>query len=118
MRKRPVLVALALALAAFLAPPLGAKPPKAKGVPPGLAKKGGVPPGQAKKGSLPPGLAKKYGANVPAQVYVAFEAAARRRRSHPTNPTGPASGTDKVLRGGGWNGFEETGVHKGRFLLG
>ena len=71
MRKRTALVALVLA--ALFASPLGAKPPKEKGVPPGLAKKGGVPPGLAKKGGLPPGLAKKYGANAPAQVYVAFD---------------------------------------------
>lgn len=71
MRRRAVLLALALAFLA--ASPLDAKPPKEKGVPPGLAKKGGVPPGQAKRGTLPPGLAKKYGAVRPAKVYVAFD---------------------------------------------
>jgi hypothetical protein len=59
-----------------------ADPPKDKGTPPGLAKKGGVPPGQADKGmvpgiakknELPPGLAKKFGQTAAAPVYVAFD---------------------------------------------
>ena len=46
-----------LILEYFGHPPKGA--PGAKGVPPGLAKKGGLPPGLAKQGKLPPGIAKK-----------------------------------------------------------
>lgn len=34
-------------------------PPAAKGMPPGLAKKGDLPPGLAKQGKLPPGIAKQ-----------------------------------------------------------
>lgn len=68
-------IASLLALALVFAPVsvLADKPPKDKGTPPGLAKKGGVPPGQAKKAALPPGLAKKYGAKPPETVYIAFD---------------------------------------------
>lgn len=73
MRSRLPLLALAIALVLLPAPLDGSKPPKDKGTPPGLEKKGGVPPGQAKKAALPPGLAKKCGPKRPAEVYVAFD---------------------------------------------
>ena len=73
MGKRAWVLALALAFALGPSTVLDGKPPKEKGTPPGLAKKGGLPPGQAKKATLPPGLAKKYGAKRPETVYVAFD---------------------------------------------